>query len=226
MQGLPKEVCIKWCKDHEFTLSKHKRCFIAVCLERGVLVSTAGEKEFIKELYRKVPIAERHRIFVTHTSEFISDLAATKDNLTAKEAHNIRKKESVAEGKQLGNPWNSKATRKNGLKNNLVIDFDNIIYPLNIKLEGFDVLNAKPTDGAIEFLKMIANHYKIVIVSIRVSHPKGIQAIKNFLILHGIQKHRVDEIKFSNKAHAKIKIEDLKRWKGKFPSLNELYNNI
>ncbi|HUU87890.1 MAG TPA: hypothetical protein VMX17_09065 [Candidatus Glassbacteria bacterium] len=222
MQGLSKEVCIKWCKDHEFTLSKHKRCFICVCLNRGVIVSAVGEKEFIKELCAKVPTSERHNVFITHTSELANNNLTPQNNLTPKEAHKIRKLiPEDAKKIQPGNPWGFKSVKKN----NILIDFDNVIYPSK-KWEGFDVLTEKPIPGSIEFLQMIANDFKIIITSVYASHPKGLQAMKDYLVLYGVQKQQVEKIKLSNKSHSKvkIKIENLKKWRGEFPSLNELHN--
>jgi len=217
MQGLPQETCIKWCQEHEFTLTHHKRCFIAVCLQRGILASAAGEKEFIKELCRKVPISERHRIFITHTSEFTSD-----DNMSVKEAHKLRKLASENRNKQEAKPWNKK-TQKSIKKLNIAIDFDNVIYPSE-EWEGFDLLTKQPTNGAIKFLKMVSKHYKVVIISIRATHPTGLQAMKDFLVVHGMEMSQIEEFKFANTSRARTKIEDLKRWEGKFPSLSELRN--
>ena len=111
--GLDKELCLEWCKKHEFALSKHRRSFVAICLKRGILFSAISEKEFARIFCETIPKDQRHLVFVTHTSEL-----EFFDDYTSKEMYNFRREieaTSVNRSKQPINIWVKKKQRKNNV---------------------------------------------------------------------------------------------------------------
>ncbi|HUU87903.1 MAG TPA: hypothetical protein VMX17_09130 [Candidatus Glassbacteria bacterium] len=83
---LDKTECLKWCKDNKKELSKHTNMFVAVCLKKGIIVSEANERFFIKIFCKAISKKDRSGVFITHTSAF-DDSA----NISPKEAHAIRR---------------------------------------------------------------------------------------------------------------------------------------
>lgn len=110
----------------------------------------------------------------------------------------------------------------------ILIDFDGVIHSYTSGWKGADMIPDEPVPGAIDFLMMLAKqeYFKPAIYSARSGQEGGIEAMKNFILLHSVcdEDWLLQNIDFpTEKPSAFITIDDrCICFKGTFPSLLEL----
>jgi len=120
--------------------------------------------------------------------------------------------------------YNEKSiTKKN--KGAVSIDFDGVINSYKSGFVTVDNIPDPPNEGAFEAIKNYLNYgFKVYIYSTRNECTEGKKAIKEWLLLHGLEKKIVDKLHIvSGKPISKIYIDD-RGWhfSGKFPSVDEI----
>lgn len=84
------------------------------------------------------------------------------------------------------------------MKQTVILDFDGVIHSYQSGWKGADVIPDPPTDGAKEAIAILREKYIVVVVSSRCHQPGGIEAIKAWLTLHGIE---VDDVSNDKPPH-------------------------
>lgn len=106
------------------------------------------------------------------------------------------------------------------------IDFDGVIHGYDSGWKGIDVIHDDPVEGAIVKLKeMIADRrVEPQIYSSRSKDPKGVEAMKQYLLDHGITVEELSKLPFPlQKPPAFLTIDDRAMcFTGKFPSVQEI----
>ena len=77
------------------------------------------------------------------------------------------------------------------MKQTIILDFDGVLHSYSSGWKGADVILDPPTPGAKEAVEKLRETYIVVVVSSRTHQPGGIEAIKTWLALHGIE---VDDV--------------------------------
>lgn len=107
----------------------------------------------------------------------------------------------------------------------VAIDFDGVINSYKSGFVAIDNIPDPPVEGAFEFIEELLKHnFQVYIFSTRNGDPKGIEAIKSWLIEHGMSKETLDRLDLATgKPIAKVYIDD-RAWefRGKWPSVQEI----
>lgn len=89
------------------------------------------------------------------------------------------------------------------MKKTIAIDFDGVIH-LNRHFISSTIINDEPVPGAFNAIEQLRRQYKVIIFSCRATQAGGIEAIQDWLDMHGIE---VDEV-VGAKPHATVYIDD------------------
>jgi HAD domain in Swiss Army Knife RNA repair proteins len=77
------------------------------------------------------------------------------------------------------------------VKQTIILDFDGVVHSYTSGWKGAAVIPDPPTPQAKEAIAELRRTYNVVIVSSRCHQPGGVQAIRDWLALHGIE---VDDV--------------------------------
>lgn len=109
----------------------------------------------------------------------------------------------------------------------LCIDFDGVIHSYKSGWKGADQIPDEPVDGAIVWLKkLVADGSFIVnIYSSRSKQKGGIEAMRQWLMKHGMPKDILNQIEFpTQKPPAYLTIDDRAIcFNGTFPTIKEMF---
>lgn len=113
----------------------------------------------------------------------------------------------------------------------IAIDFDGVIHDYRSSFTSVDEVLDPPVEGALDFITTLLHaHYRVIIFSTRCreypGHEGGTEAIKKWLVKHGMQEPYMELLEFSAEKHAAILYIDDHGWqfRGTFPSLTEIEN--
>jgi hypothetical protein len=108
----------------------------------------------------------------------------------------------------------------------LCIDFDGVLHSYTSPWEGAGVIKDGPVPGAIEWLKslVVNDEFDPQIYSSRSKESEGIEAMKGWLVGHGLSEDEVEALKFpTQKPSAFLTIDDRAHaFLGSFPSLDQM----
>lgn len=106
----------------------------------------------------------------------------------------------------------------------LCLDFDGVIHSYTSGWRGATSLPDPPVPGALEWIATMIDHYDIVIHSTRGRESGAHEAMRQYLIDHGLSPTIVKRIRFPRqKPPARVYIDDRGfRFEGSFPSLDEI----
>lgn len=90
------------------------------------------------------------------------------------------------------------------MKQTVIIDFDGVLHSYKSGWKGAAVIPDPPTEGAREAIAEIRKTYVAIVVSSRCHQPGGIEAIREWLALHGIE---VDDVTNDKPPHI-VTIDD------------------
>lgn len=110
----------------------------------------------------------------------------------------------------------------------IAFDFDGVIHSYKSGWQGIDQIPDEPVEGAITILRALLsmNTVKVFIFSTRNFQEGGIEAMKQYLVKHGLDEHLVEEIEFPlEKKGFHLLIDDRAfGFKGIFPTIEEIIN--
>jgi len=89
------------------------------------------------------------------------------------------------------------------MKPTIALDFDGVIH-LNQSFISSTIIIEEPVPGAASAIEQLSRQYKVVVFSCRANTPGGIEAIEDWLTVHGIE---VDDV-VDYKPHATVYIDD------------------
>ncbi len=107
----------------------------------------------------------------------------------------------------------------------IAVDFDGVINSFASGWTTSTYLPDPPTDGAIAWLSALVNSpYKIVIFSSRNEDWDAIEAMRGWLLKHGMHPFNINKLQFPTKKPAcHLLIDDrCFCFKGKFPTLRDI----
>jgi hypothetical protein len=81
------------------------------------------------------------------------------------------------------------------MKQTVILDFDGVIHSYTSGWKGAAVIPDGPTDGARDAIAKLREQYQVVVVSSRCHQPGGIEAIRAWLVQHGIEVDAVSNDK-------------------------------
>ena len=110
----------------------------------------------------------------------------------------------------------------------ICIDFDGVIHGYQSRWQGATNLPDPPVPGAIEWLQQLLTEDGIapMIYSSRSKEPGGIDAMRAWLLLHGLTFAQLEQLHFpTQKPSAFLTIDD-RAWcfTGKFPTAEQIRN--
>ncbi len=116
--------------------------------------------------------------------------------------------------------------KKAASKKTICVDFDGVIHSYDSGWQGHDKAVDPPVPGAIEWLQNAVDRFDIQIYSSRSQHEKGVDAMKDWLILHGLGADTLAKIKFpTQKPAAFLTIDDRAIcFDGAWPSFESIDN--
>lgn len=106
----------------------------------------------------------------------------------------------------------------------LVLDFDGVLHSYRSGWRGATSIPDPPVPGAIEFLHAAVKRFHVAILSSRARDPGGIDAMRRWLVKHGVADEIVAKIRFvKTKIPAHVYLDDRAwRFDGVFPSLDAI----
>ena len=108
------------------------------------------------------------------------------------------------------------------------IDFDGVLHMYNSGWKGADVIPDLPVDGAIDFIRSLVEDPRFVacIYSSRSKDPNAIEAMKKWLLDHGLEEYILEKVRFpTEKQPAFLTIDDRGfHFQGTFPDLEWIDN--
>jgi hypothetical protein len=114
---------------------------------------------------------------------------------------------------------------KNKGQGSVAIDFDGVINSYKSGFVAIDDIPDPPVPGAFEFIdKLLEANFKVFIFSTRNGDPRGLRAIKEWLLEHGMPQATLDELELATgKPIAKVYIDD-RAWEfnGIWPDVTEI----
>ena len=75
------------------------------------------------------------------------------------------------------------------MKKILCLDFDGVIHSYISGWKGPGIIPDVPVQGAIDFIIGIHKYFDIAIHSSRLNYPEGAEAIREYLVKHGIERN-------------------------------------
>lgn len=105
------------------------------------------------------------------------------------------------------------------------VDFDGVIHRYDSGWQGIDTIPDPPVEGSFDFLQELNEHAQVAIYSSRSASDKGRNAMREWMIKHGLSKDFVyEELSFpEDKPPAQVSIDDRAvRFEGTFPSIDDL----
>lgn len=107
----------------------------------------------------------------------------------------------------------------------VAIDFDGVINSYESGFVSIDNIPDPPVEGAFEFIdRLLEARFKVYIFSTRNSDPKGLLAISDWMLKHGMSQSTLDMLHLTTgKPIAKVYIDD-RAWefRGVWPSMTEI----
>lgn len=104
------------------------------------------------------------------------------------------------------------------MKQTVVVDFDGVIHSYTSGWKGADVIPDPPTPGTREAIAKLRESYTVVVVSSRCHQEGGIEAIKTWLAMNGIE---VDLITNDKPPHIVVIDDRAIRFNGEWDSVIE-----
>lgn len=106
----------------------------------------------------------------------------------------------------------------------ILVDFDGVIHSYTSGWQGITKIPDPPVSGAIEWLNEMTKKFNIAIYSSRSSETGGIQAMKDWLLKHGLAPEALQDLNFpETKPAAWLTIDDrCLCFEGTFPSIKEI----
>jgi hypothetical protein len=106
----------------------------------------------------------------------------------------------------------------------ICVDFDGVLHSYTSPWAGATVITDAPVPRAVEWLKSVQEHYDVAIFSSRSHVPGGIDAMRQWLVGHGLDEAVLERISFpQEKPPARVYIDDRAwRFEGAFPTVSEL----
>jgi hypothetical protein len=106
----------------------------------------------------------------------------------------------------------------------IAVDFDGVLNSYDSGWQGYDIIPDSPNEGAIQWLNELTwdGRLQVVIFSSRCADPSGIDAIRKWLLQHGMHLSALDRLKFTcKKPPAHLTIDDrCFRFTGQFPNIS------
>jgi hypothetical protein len=107
------------------------------------------------------------------------------------------------------------------------VDFDGVLHSYSSGWQGIDVIPDGPVDGAIEWLRKLINHEKLepAIYSSRSVNALGIDAMKAWLVKHGLSEKELNSLSFPmSKPPAFLTLDDRAIcFTGIFPTVDMIF---
>jgi len=69
----------------------------------------------------------------------------------------------------------------------LCMDFDGVIHSYKSGWQGADKIPDPPVDGAMDFINLALDHFRVAVFSSRSGHPDGIRAMREWLRHHWLE---------------------------------------
>jgi hypothetical protein len=113
----------------------------------------------------------------------------------------------------------------------LSLDFDGVLHRYSSGWQGHAIISDRPTDGAMEFLKEVTEHFDVHICSVRSNYEDGRAAMRRWLTVCLINTFGEDiaidilsHVEFpSGKPSASVIIDDRAiQFQGTWPTVGEL----
>lgn len=101
--------------------------------------------------------------------------------------------------------------RKGGARKTVGVDFDGVLHSYKSGWQGADVIPDPPIPGAIEWLEGLvdSSRFVVAITSARSSQNGGINAMRTWLLEHGMEPGLLSELWFpTEKPPAHLTIDD------------------
>jgi hypothetical protein len=111
-----------------------------------------------------------------------------------------------------------------GRRETVCVDFDGVLHSYVSGWRGPTVIPDPPIPGAIEFVRALDAEYDVAIFSTRTSEEGAIDAMRSYLIGHGLPEDAASRLLFPrHKVPARLYIDDRGwRFEGTFPTLAEI----
>lgn len=113
----------------------------------------------------------------------------------------------------------------------LCVDFDGVIHSYKSGWHGADVVSDPPVKGAIDFLRIATDHFRVAIFSSRSIYAGGIEAMQNALRRWAVEEYDADlgwllKIEWpTEKPPALVTLDDRAlTFTGEWPTLETLKN--
>ncbi len=111
-------------------------------------------------------------------------------------------------------------------KKHICVDFDGVIHSYISGWQGIAVIQDKPVHGALPWLRNIQSHpeYQVCIYSSRSKDEKGLAAMKDWMVKHGLSNKEVRAFHWpTQKPAAWLTLDDRAIcFRGTFPSILEM----
>lgn len=106
----------------------------------------------------------------------------------------------------------------------IAVDFDGVLHSYSSPWVDQYTIPDPPNPGAIDFLRELSQHYRVVIFTTRAIDVLAVAHLGKWLIKHGLESDIVNKIEASNrKGDASLYIDDRAfRFEGRFPSMGEI----
>lgn len=106
----------------------------------------------------------------------------------------------------------------------LCLDFDGVLHSYTSGWQGPAVIPDPPVSGALEFLEEAVKHFKVCIYSARSGQHGGIDAMRIWLLEHGLAGEVFDEIEWpTKKPSAFVSLDDrVITFTGEWPDMQTL----
>lgn len=116
------------------------------------------------------------------------------------------------------------APRPRTRRKTLVVDFDGVLHSYVSGWKGPTSIPDAPVDGALDFLESAIERFEVAILSSRSREAGGIDAMKAWLLEHGLDAHVLGKLRFPRtKPPAHVYLDDRGwRFEGTFPSLDAI----
>jgi hypothetical protein len=116
------------------------------------------------------------------------------------------------------------AKRSRVRRKTLVVDFDGVLHSYASGWRGATVVPDPPVPGALAFLRGAVDRFDIAVLSSRSRETGGIEAMKSWLLEHGLEAEVLRRLRFPRtKPPAHVYLDDRGwRFEGSFPSLEAL----
>ena len=112
-------------------------------------------------------------------------------------------------------------------KGRVAIDFDGVIHSYASGFQGLTNLPDPPVRGAFDFIRLLLGQgYDVAIYTTRAVQNEGADAVRSWLLHHGLEEKIVNKIDIVGHKPIAIMYIDDRGWcfTGKFPTLQDVEN--